>query len=255
MVCTQKGSMEQDKMPVFISHLDRFVRKTVLSTSDYSFCLDGHSSSEVALCVCQKKFQAVQSPANTTQELQPCDQDINSTFNTSVRRKRDILCSLESNEISSVRVKLMCALRALQAVTVKDVQVDFSKTGLWPMNFDFDSRFWTTADSHRDHLNDVKEQKEGTISFPMRALKLIDDETNMSEIKDVMRHKIGPSRKLQAVQFILKVCKYRMIFFMSVGSNSGGKQSSVGGTGNSEKGISSNELYCDENEDRAKTAF
>lgn len=44
VVMSGNGSMEKALIPIFIEHLDRFVRKHVPASLDYLLCLDGHSS-------------------------------------------------------------------------------------------------------------------------------------------------------------------------------------------------------------------
>ena len=58
-------------------------------------------------------------------------------FNKTVRKTRDNLYRMGSSEVCLVRAKLMCAVRGLQAITVHNIKDSFTKTGLWPMQFNF----------------------------------------------------------------------------------------------------------------------
>ena len=77
---TENGSMQMDVMPMFIEHINSFVRRTVNASLHYIFCLDGHSSRKgikcLELCI-DYKCEVIQSPANTSHFLQPCDNAVN----------------------------------------------------------------------------------------------------------------------------------------------------------------------------------
>lgn len=44
VVCTEKGSMDMNILPLFVQHLNKFVRKYVPENYHYMLTLDGHGS-------------------------------------------------------------------------------------------------------------------------------------------------------------------------------------------------------------------
>ena len=87
VIMTEKGLMDMATIPSFMKHLDKFVRQHVPHEKAYLLVLDGHSSRkgvewiEVAR---NRNCEVVQSPANMSHVLQPCDQHVNKRFAKSV---------------------------------------------------------------------------------------------------------------------------------------------------------------------------
>ena len=70
-------------MPLFIKHLNKFVRTIIPSSVSYCVTIDGHRSRKGAIWIgnCIKiKAEFVQSPANTSNFLQACDTEINGKY-------------------------------------------------------------------------------------------------------------------------------------------------------------------------------
>lgn len=112
VICSENGSMEKYIIPLFIEHLNRFVRKHVHSSNDYLLLLDGHSSRNGAdwlVTALSNKCQVAQSPANTSHELQPCDRDVNKKFKSTSRKVRDEICEVQVTDTRTMRVKLAVA--------------------------------------------------------------------------------------------------------------------------------------------------
>ena len=80
---TENGSMEMAILPAFIKHLDNFVRNVSGGKDSYLLTVDVHGSRNgyAWLEQCEEVgCEVVQSPANTSQFLQLCDQMINKRF-------------------------------------------------------------------------------------------------------------------------------------------------------------------------------
>ena len=132
-----------------------------------------------------------------------------------------------SSEVCSARTKLMCAVRGLQAIIVHNFKDSFTKTGLWPTQFKFANRFRTTSDLHKKHVVAFKETKYQTVVL-LRTLQRRNDESTARGIGDVVKKNIGPSRKLQAVQIILKRSQTINYALMGLEKGQGSRRSSVG---------------------------
>ena len=80
IVCSERGSMTSDLLPVFIRHLNRNIRNVVSEDEHVLVTLDGHSSRKGLAWLReakQAKMVVVRSPANTTHFLQPWDLRVN----------------------------------------------------------------------------------------------------------------------------------------------------------------------------------
>lgn len=89
----------------------------------------------------KNKCEAVLAPANTSHFLQPCDQDVNKTFQGRVRLVRDELTKYVITDTKSIGVKLMCGVCAFKEISAADCAMAFCKTGIYPFQRDFASRF------------------------------------------------------------------------------------------------------------------
>lgn len=120
--------MDMTVLPLFITHLNTFVRKYVAGDTHYLMTLDGHSSRKgfewVELCM-KNKLEAVVAPANTSHFLQPCDQDVNKTFQGRVRLVRDELTKYVITDTKSIGVKLMCGVCAFKEISAADCAMAF----------------------------------------------------------------------------------------------------------------------------------
>ena len=110
-------------MPFSMEHIDRNVRKIVPPGTTFALCLDGHDWHAsrngfewLELCVI-KGCEVIQSPANTSYFLQPCDASINMCFKS---------CSLSPpGDLLSIRSRLIELLfsSTLYSTTVVRVHV------------------------------------------------------------------------------------------------------------------------------------
>lgn len=146
--------MEMDVMPTFIEHhhgnpYDKgFVRRTVNASLHFVWCLDGHSSRNgmewLDLSI-DYKCDFVQSPANSSHFLQPCDTAVNKTFQRTVRTTRDELCSMTLTDTRSMQGKLMVGVTGHKFITKRDIRTSFHVTGLFSTDFVFAERWKRTA--------------------------------------------------------------------------------------------------------------
>ena len=132
IMTSDKGSMEKRLISFLIQHVNRCVRKEVPPNLTYCMTLDGHSSREGYewLQSCKKNHcEIVQSPSNTTHFLQPCDQDVNRSFEKSMRLYRDLLQKQTTLDMRSVRANLMVAALAYSNITIDIIKLSFKKQG------------------------------------------------------------------------------------------------------------------------------
>ena len=154
VVMVEKGSMEMRIIPLFMRHLNMFVRKYVPKENEYLLFLDGHSSRKgIERLELAQIFKCVvfQSPANTSHFLQPCDQNVNKTFQTTLRCVHDELCVASNNavDIRNIKIKLMLTIVAIEAITPEDIRKSWNITGLWPIYFLFPERWRNRKDKIR----------------------------------------------------------------------------------------------------------
>lgn len=148
---SENGSMDMNIISIFIHHLNRFVRKFVPREKHYVLLLDGHSSRKGIdwLDLCEENgCEVVQSPANTSHFLQPCDRLVNKKFQHTVRETRDSLCLAAITDTKSMRFKFLCGVRGFEAISLADIRKSWEETGLWPMNFDFADRWLKKGTSY-----------------------------------------------------------------------------------------------------------
>ena len=142
-----------DTMPHIIEHIDKFVRKAVPRENAYILFLDGHGSRKGIEWIEKARthnIEVVVLPANTTHFLQPCDNQINKSFQKAVRDTRDELLTLASTNIHAMGFKLKLAVAGHATVTASIVRESFVRTGIWPMDFRFLDRLKTAA-FEREH--------------------------------------------------------------------------------------------------------
>ena len=138
------GSMEKGIVPLLVDHIERNVR--TLPVGKIVVCLDGHSSRNgfdwLESCV-EKGIEVVQSPANTSHFLQPCDSFIYKCFQKAVRTQRDTLCLMAVSDTKAIWFKLMFGAAGFRAISQGIVQASLTATGLWPMDYRFLNKFRT----------------------------------------------------------------------------------------------------------------
>ncbi len=111
---TENGSMTREILPALMKQLHKFVSKFLPTGMFYLLCLDGHKSrlGIYGLRYVKKNHcEIVQSPANTSHFLQPCDQYVNRTFQRSVRKLKDEVSGTAIMNTKSVKFKLMCGVK------------------------------------------------------------------------------------------------------------------------------------------------
>ena len=166
---SEKGSMTMQTLPLFMTHFNTFVRRHVPQDEKILMTLDGHSSRKGIDWLdeaTKNNIEVAKTPANTSHVLQPCDQRVNKVINSRVRRVRDRLFEAGFNKTKSVKFKLISALAAIDDLSLNDVRVSFSVTGLWPMDMRFLKTFETNADrlkaESQEHLE--KQRKPDAVT-------------------------------------------------------------------------------------------
>ena len=101
------------------------------------------------LCI-EYKCEVIQSPANTSHFLQPCDNAVNKNIQRTVRTTRDELCAMAFIDTRSKQVTLMAGVTGHESITVRDIKTSFQATGLFPMEFNFAERCKRMSDELKE---------------------------------------------------------------------------------------------------------
>lgn len=193
VVCSENGSMDMNILPLFIQHINKFVRQFVPPETSYITTLDGHGSRKgiewVELCT-RNNCEVVLAPANTSHFMQPCDQDVNKTFATQVRSIRDELRKCAITDTKSIQVKLMCGSFAFKKVSVQDCVFAFCRTGLFPFQRNFAARFKAEVIDLCD--SDYNE--------------MMSEASVVERAKEILCTVPDPSRALQRLTILLQNC-------------------------------------------------
>lgn len=199
---SENGSMEQTTMPFFVEHLGRYVRKFVPDDKSWVLLLDGHSSrldfEWVKQCA-KRNIVPVILPANTSHFLQPCDQKINKSFQTAVRKVRDELLKCGRVNTGSISFKLKVAIAAHRMITAQHVKDSFAATGLWPMDYRFINALRTKADAEKENvLERIRGFEDAEVSARLPSVKRrrSDAEAAATFTKIVKRYRQEPSRMI-----------------------------------------------------------
>ena len=137
---TPSGSMDSSVISFAIHHLATHGRRLVGHNKRFVLLLDGHGSRkgvewlDVSL---ENDISVVQSPANTSHFLQPCEQDINKMFQRAVRSTKDFLVGIETLNVAVMGLQLKLGIAGYKAVTDDVVKASWRKCGLWPMDYRF----------------------------------------------------------------------------------------------------------------------
>ena len=167
----------------------------------YLLTIDGHGSRNglESLQECSSNgCEVVLSPANTSHFLQPCDQRVNKTFNTSIRDIRDAFNKSVVVQIRGVQFNLMCGVHAFEAVTVDNIRQSFQKTGLFPFDENFPNRFMTSK---------TQDEISGTTSVGQRTKgvrRRVRDRLTLSKVLEIAKGESGASKKLQELTILLR---------------------------------------------------
>ena len=183
VLTSENGSMEKRLIEFAVEHIARYVRKWVPQDRQYCLTLDGHSSREgwEWLEYSSTAGRAVvQSPANTSHFLQPCDQNVNKTFKQAMRKARDKLSAVTSVDIRTVRVNVMAGMAAYHAITSVSICNSFESTGMWPMDYRFLKRFQNDR-ARKEVLREVQKV------FIASAVQRQNDKAVFEKLKEVVK--------------------------------------------------------------------
>ena len=136
-----------DVLPSLMQHINNTVRRFVPPDLHYFLCLDGHSSrngTEWIELYQNNNCEAVVGAANTSHFLQPCYQNVNRRFNSSIRHFRDELCKASLIYTRQVAVNLACGVHGFESITLEDARLSFRNTGIYPFDPAFPLRFAKT---------------------------------------------------------------------------------------------------------------
>ena len=191
-----------------VDHIDSYVRRFVPRSQPIVLLLDGHSSRTGIEWV--RKAEQLNIilgilPAHTTHFLQPCDSDINKTFQTHIRRTRDHLLKLASTNVHSVAFKLKLAVAAHKRVSSVDVRSSFHKTGLWPLDFCFCQKFARIDDRLQSRMHAKIDRVNNTgPSHAARTTKVrhVDSET-IEDLRNIFDSGDSPTAVLAEIQGVL----------------------------------------------------
>ena len=206
--CTENGSVDMPTLPFTVDHIDSYVRRFVSRSQPLVLLLDEHSSREGIEWVRkpeQLNIILVILPAHTTHFLQPCDWDINKTFQTHIRRTRHDLLKLASTNVHSVAFKLMLAVAAHKQVTRDDVRSSFHKTGLSPMDFRFCQTFARIDDRLQSRIHaKINRVNHTGPSQASRTTKVrhVDSET-IEDLRNILDSGDSPTTVLAEIHGVL----------------------------------------------------
>lgn len=154
-------------LPVFIKHINKFIRLHVDNSKPIILLLDNHSSrnSQAWLSECEQfSIIPIRLPANTTRFLQPCDQEINRRFTRTVRETRNELLKLAPIPTSNIVLKLKLAVAGHRAIDAECVRLSFRKCELWPMKFGFISKYDNRDPKDVNSVSMKRKLEEGAVS-------------------------------------------------------------------------------------------
>lgn len=209
VVCTKNGSNEMAMMPIIIQHINKFVRKFVPTEVSYCLTLDGHASrngSAWLVCSKDRNMEVVQSPANTSHKLQPCDQLVNKRVKDGIKTTFDELNTMGSVASCSTPVKLKLGIAGYHAITCSDVQQSFEKCGLWPMDFRFLEFFRDTETEDKENmLIDVQATASRSVAGRLPSVKRrACDRVVFDEIKGIVGTETSASEAIQHIATLLE---------------------------------------------------
>ena len=197
VVMVDNGSMTMEIIPIFMAHLDNFFRQFVQQERHYVLLLDGHSSRNGIdwLDFAKAHKCVVQSPANTSHFLQPCDQDVNKAFQDTVRRVRDKFCLASSGntDTRTIQSKLMFATAGLEAIGTTEIRRSWDITGLWPMNYRFTERFKRNKDEVA--LAATTQMEQAATGSPAASIRSVQKRKSDRETFEMLASIVDAARK------------------------------------------------------------
>ena len=195
VVCSEKGSMTKVILTIFMRHLARYARKFVTHDDPILLLLDGHKSrrgTEWLEVASQNNIEVVQMPANTSHFLQPCDQFVNKSFKSQVRKSRDYLTNLCAINAGDIQMKLILGIDGHHSISENDIRRSFHSTGIWPMDFWFMDRF----------KKDNGAGATGTLTSPSSRKRCSDKET-YAAIRHILDKEADASSVIQSFTQVL----------------------------------------------------
>lgn len=134
------GFMEMFLMPALGDHINNSVCKVVPLDVHYLLCLDGHSyrkGTEWIEYYRSTKCQAGVSSTNTSYFLQPCYQNVNRHFKSSIKEIKDDFRATSPLETRLVSFNVACGVHTFERITNGDIAQSLKATGSFP----FDEKF------------------------------------------------------------------------------------------------------------------
>jgi len=213
---TEKGSMTKEVLVAWMRHFEKHARKITPDPNKAILLLiDGHKSRcgmdwiDVAR---HHNIEVIQTPANTSHYLQAGDRDVNLRLKKTGRETTTILSKYTNISPVSVQFKLMKCTYGHDAIAKHDIQVSWTKTGLWPMNFQFvqiAENMWSgrQADAiQNEPLIDLTRAERDTDDTILRRLKeIVSNETT------------SPARRIQQSAILINNSTTTNSILMDVG--------------------------------------
>ena len=193
----------KDLMPRLIDHFDLHVRKIVPRGVPVCLKLDGHSSLHGwdRLVSCREKnIEVIQSPANTSHFLQPCDSHIDKTFKTPIRTTVDYLTKFAIMDLGKIGMKRKLAISGYHSLTEDIVMRSFSDVGLCPMDY----RVLKLLPGAVNRVSDVSAYHVGTSTSSSARSKRRSDRITVREVQDALEKDMQPSNNVGRILEIVR---------------------------------------------------
>lgn len=173
---TENGSMEKDVIAAMMKHINKYVRNFVPEEKVYAITLDGHSSRKgiewIEVCR-ENRAEAVVNASDTSQVLQPCDQDVNHVIQSSTRTMRDTFLRCGTFDTKQVTFNLACAIWAYEQVTAAHISCSFHRTCVFPLRPSFAEEFKSIKNASLSGRQ-VKNIEEGSSSVRVTDRHVMD---------------------------------------------------------------------------------
>ena len=144
--------------------------------------------------------------ANTSHFLQPCDQNVNWRFKSSIRHFRDELCKASLIDTRQVAVHLACGVHRFESITLKDARLSFKNTRIYPFDPAFPLRFAKTDFVAGREVEKEKARLEnaGVASRLPAVRQRQSDTATISQVMSILESTEGPSQTLQKPTLLLR---------------------------------------------------
>lgn len=127
-------------MLLLMEHVNKSLRKFVPHNQKFCVTLDGHSSRNGAEWLRKSEMincEIVQTPSDTSNFPQPCDQNVNRNLKAGLRDMRDKFCVQSLINLNRVQIALILGVAGFRNISPRFFIDSFTKSGLWPMNYNF----------------------------------------------------------------------------------------------------------------------